>query len=187
MLIININSIFNNSTTRIKFQFCVVGISLVLSWFTFGCFWFLISYAHGDIDYFDLKMKSEDVEVFKENNNHIPCVTGMSSLIAAFMFSVETQTTIGYGYRFLTEECPEAIFLMCFQGIFGVAMNAFIVGIAITKLMRPKKRAQTLLFSKNAVISQRDGVPCFMFRVGDMRKNHIIEAQVRAQIIRKRV
>lgn len=132
-------------------------------------------------------MKSEDVEVFKTNNNHIPCVTGMSSLLAAFMFSVETQTTIGYGYRFLTEACPEAIFLMCFQGIFGVAMNAFIVGIAIAKLMRPKKRAQTLLFSTNAVISQRDGVPCFMFRVGDMRKNHIIEAQVRAQIIRKRV
>lgn len=33
----------------------------------------------------------------------------------------------------------------------------------------------------------RDGVPHLMFRVGDMRKSHIIEAHVRAQIIRRKV
>jgi potassium inwardly-rectifying channel subfamily J, other len=55
------------------------------------------------------------------------------------------------------------------------------------KLSRPKKRAQTLLFSRSAVICHRDGVPCLMFRVGDMRKSHIIEAHVRAQIIRRKV
>lgn len=55
------------------------------------------------------------------------------------------------------------------------------------KLSRPKKRAQTLLFSRNAVICHRDGVPCLMFRVGDMRKSHIIEAHVRAQIIKRKV
>lgn len=52
---------------------------------------------------------------------------------------------------------------------------------------RPKKRAQTLLFSRNSVICHRDGIPCLMFRVGDMRKSHIIEAHVRAQIIRRKV
>lgn len=61
------------------------------------------------------------------------------------------------------------------------------VGIVFAKLSRPKKRAQTLLFSRSAVICHRDGVPCLMFRVGDMRKSHIIEAHVRAQIIRKKV
>lgn len=61
------------------------------------------------------------------------------------------------------------------------------VGIVFAKLSRPKKRAQTLLFSRNAVICHRDGVPCLMFRVGDMRKSHIIEAHARAQIIRKKV
>lgn len=55
------------------------------------------------------------------------------------------------------------------------------------KLSRPKKRAQTLLFSRNAIICHRDGVPHLMFRVGDMRKSHIIEAHVRAQIIRRKV
>lgn len=55
------------------------------------------------------------------------------------------------------------------------------------KLSRPKKRAQTLLFSRNAIICHRDGVPHLMFRVGDMRKSHIIEAHVRAQVIRRKV
>ena len=69
----------------------------------------------------------------------------------------------------------------------GVILQAFMVGIVFAKLSRPKKRTQTLLFSRNAVICQRDGQPCLMFRVGDMRKSHIIEAHVRAQMIKRKV
>lgn len=115
------------------------------------------------------------------------CVTEIHSFTSAFLFSVETQHTIGYGNRYITEECPEAIFMMCLQSIMGVFIQAFMVGIVFAKLSRPKKRAQTLLFSRNAVICHRDGIPCLMFRVGDMRKSHIVEAHVRAQIIRKKV
>lgn len=122
-----------------------------------------------------------------ERMNFTMCVTEIRSLTSAFLYSIETQHTIGYGNRFMTEECPEAIFTMCFQCIMGVFIQAFMVGIVFAKLSRPKKRAQTLLFSRNAVICHRDGVPCLMFRVGDMRKSHIIEAHVRAQIIRKKV
>lgn len=68
------------------------------------------------------------------------------------------------------------------RGLIGIIIILF-----PAKLSRPKKRAQTLLFSRNAVICHRDGVPCLMFRVGDMRKSHIIEAHVRAQIIRRKV
>ena len=34
-----------------------------------------------------------------------------------FVCSVETQHTIGYGGRQTTEECPEAIIIMCVQEI----------------------------------------------------------------------
>jgi len=61
------------------------------------------------------------------------------------------------------------------------------VFVVFTKMSRPKKRAQTLLFSRNAVICLRDGALCLMFRVGDMRKSHIINASVLAQIIRMKV
>lgn len=33
----------------------------------------------------------------------------------------------------------------------------------------------------------RDGQLCLMFRVGDMRKSHIVEAHIRAQIVRRKV
>ena len=61
------------------------------------------------------------------------------------------------------------------------------VGVVFSKLTRPKMRAQTLLFSRNAVICQRDGQLCLLFRVGDMRKSHIIGASIRAQMIQMRV
>ena len=61
------------------------------------------------------------------------------------------------------------------------------VGVVFSKLTRPKMRAQTLLFSRSAAICQRDGQLCLMFRVGDMRKSHIIDAHIRAQMIRMRV
>lgn len=50
------------------------------------------------------------------------------------------------------------------------------------KLARPKKRAETIMFSKNAVICMRDGRLCLLFRVGDMRKSQLAEAHVRLQV-----
>lgn len=96
---------------------------------------------------------------------------------------------------------------MCFQSIYGVMIQAFMVnttwrqfqqsfiinllllqvGIVFAKMTRPKNRTQTLLFSKYAVICQRDGELTLMFRVGDMRKSHIIGANVRAQLIKTRM
>lgn len=52
-------------------------------------------------------------------------------------------------------------------------------GIIFAKMTLPSKRTQTLMFSKNAVVSLRDGFYCLMFRVGDIRDNHIIDTAVR--------
>ena len=61
------------------------------------------------------------------------------------------------------------------------------VGVVFAKMSRPKKRTQTLMFSRHGAICQRDGQLCLMFRVGDMRRSHIISANVRAQLIKRRV
>jgi len=61
------------------------------------------------------------------------------------------------------------------------------VGIIFSKLSRPKKRAATLMFSKNAVVCQRDGTNCLLFRVGNMRLSSLVEAHVRAILISKKV
>ncbi|XP_050540469.1 G protein-activated inward rectifier potassium channel 3-like isoform X2 [Daktulosphaira vitifoliae] len=160
-----------------RWTLLVFSMNFMLSWLGFAAVWWLIALNHGDLD---VAMKTN-------NSNWEPCVREMYSFTACFLFSVETQHTIGYGSKHTTEECPEAIFVMCLQSIVGVMIQAFMVGVVFAKLSRPKKRTQTLLFSRNAVICQRDGILCLMFRVGDMRKSHIIEAHVRAQLIKKKV
>merc|ERR1719264_436378 len=76
---------------------------------------------------------------------------------------------------------------MSFQSIVGVMIQACMVGIIFSKLARPKKRASTLMFSRNAVVCQRDGTNCLLFRVGNMRHTSLVEAHVRAILISKRV
>uniref|UniRef100_A0A1B0AA46 Uncharacterized protein n=1 Tax=Glossina pallidipes TaxID=7398 RepID=A0A1B0AA46_GLOPL len=158
-----------------RWTLLVFALSFLISWAFFGFIWWTIAYAHGDLEW--IYMRDYQPELI-QNQTHRMCVTEVRSFTSAFLYSIETQHTIGYGNRFVTEECPEAIFTICLQCIMGVFIQAFMVGIVFAKLSRPKKRAQTLLFSRNAVICHRDGVPCLMFRVGDMRKSHIIEAHV---------
>ncbi|CAH0701152.1 unnamed protein product [Spodoptera exigua] len=160
-----------------RWTLLVFALSFILSWLLFALIWWLIIFTHGDLT----------PPPPNENVTFIPCLNNVNSFTGCFLFSVETQHTIGYGSRTTNEECPEAIFVMCLQSIVGVFIQAFMVGIVFAKLSRPKKRAQTLLYSQKAVICLRDGQLCLMFRVGDMRKSHIVEAHIRAQIIRRKI
>ena len=92
------------------------------------------------------------------------CVYGIDSFTAAFLYSIETQVTIGYGTRVITDKCPEAILLLIVQSILGSIVDAFMVGCMFVKISQPKKRTETIVFSKNAVICTRDGKLTFMFR-----------------------
>ncbi|KAM3961082.1 LOW QUALITY PROTEIN: G protein-activated inward rectifier potassium channel 3 [Aphomia sociella] len=157
-----------------RWTLLVFALSFILSWLLFALIWWLIIFTHGDLS------PQND-----PNITFIPCLNNVNTFTGCFLFSVETQHTIGYGSRTTNEECPEAIFVMCIQSIVGVFIQAFMVGLIFAKLAR-EKRNTTLLFSRNAVICLRDGEFCLLFRVGDIRKSHILEAHVRAQIIRKK-
>lgn len=134
------------------------------SWVIFGSLWWLITYFRGD--------------------NF--CVDNVDSFTSAFLFSLETQTTIGYGGRQITPECPEAVILLNVQSLIGFIIGAFMLGLIFAKLSRPRNRAETILFSRNAVVALRDGKMCLMFRVGDVRKSQILEAHVRVHLFRQR-
>lgn len=165
--------------TQWRWTLLVFALSFILSWLGFALIWWLIAFTHGDFEPGHLPDEQEE-------SGWKPCIHEIYTFASCFLFSIETQHTIGYGSRSTSEECPEAIFVMCLQSITGVMIQAFMVGIVFAKMSRPKQRAQTLLFSRNAVVCLRDGDLCLMFRVGDMRKSHIIGATVRAQLIRTR-
>lgn len=146
----------------------ILSIALASFFLLFAGLYWLISHAHGD---FELTHKNQ--------TNFIPCIRQIYDFKSCLLFSIETQHTLGYGLRAPTEECPEAIFVNSIQCIIGDCIQGFMTGIIFAKMTRPTKRMQTLLFSKNAVISLRDGFLCLMFRVGDIRKDRIIDAQIK--------
>ena len=59
-----------------------------------------------------------------------------------------------YGTRQTTEACPEAVLVMSVQSIVGVVISSCMAGIVFAKLARPKNRSHTVMFSKNAVVTQ---------------------------------
>lgn len=153
---------------RWRVMFLVFSLSYILSWLFFGlCYW-LIAYVHGDID---------DV-------NSKPCVENVRGFTAAFLFSMETQATIGYGFRGMTENCIVAIIVVTVQDVFSCLIDTIVIGIVVAKMASARKRAQTVGFSSCAVVNLRDGVLCLSWRVGDFRGNHILEGVARAMVVR---
>lgn len=146
-------------------------MSFLCSWLLFGMIWWLVAFAHGDLD-----QRGEDF---------VPCVTDIHSFSSAFLFSIEVQVTIGFGGRMITEECVSAIIILIMQNIVGLVINAIMLGCIFMKTAQAHRRAETLIFSKHAVISVRNNKLCFMVRIGDLRKSMIISATVRMQVVRK--
>ncbi|BES98724.1 Inwardly rectifying K channel [Nesidiocoris tenuis] len=148
----------------------------MISWYLFGVLWWLIAYAHDDL------FTSPLLDYRRE-----PCVTEVRDMLSAFMFSVETQYTTGYGSRTPTTQCPEAVFLLCAQNIVGMLLQSSSLGVIFAKLARPKARTQAIKFSEKAVISMRDGLLCLMFRIADVRKSHLIACQVKGWLMKNHV
>lgn len=155
---------------EIRWRVTLLGFSLsyILSWLFFGlCYW-LIAKVHGDID---------DV-------SNSPCVENVRGFTGAFMFSMETQATIGYGFRGMTENCMVAIILVTVQDVFSCLLDTIVIGIVVAKMASARKRAQTVGFSSCAVVNLRDGVLCLSWRLGDFRGNHILGGVVKTMLVR---
>lgn len=70
-------------------------LNFILSWLLLGVVWYIIAFAHGDIEFFDQMSRALDVAEFEAKTNHTPCVTEIKTFLSAFLFSLETQHTIG--------------------------------------------------------------------------------------------
>ncbi|CAJ1075810.1 ATP-sensitive inward rectifier potassium channel 12-like [Xyrichtys novacula] len=182
---------------RWRYLLLIFCTSFLVSWLFFGIIFYTVSLAHGDFE----KHPSVKGDGLNAGGLHgppsghtaggqtqrMPCILHVQGFIGALLFSMETQTTIGYGWRCVTEECPVAVITVVVQSIVGCIIDSFMIGTIMAKMARPKKRNQTLVFSRNAVIALRDGKLSLMWRVGNLRKSHIVEAHVRAQLIRSYV
>ncbi|MEE6484685.1 hypothetical protein FKM82_013975 [Ascaphus truei] len=145
----------------------------IVTWVAFAVIYFLDAFLRDDVNHIG-------------NPEWKPCIDNVDSFLSALLFSVESQRTIGYGTRMVTANCPEGVILLMAQSILGSMIDALMVGCMFVKISRPKKRAETLIFSKKCVVSHRDEKLCLMFRIGDLRDSHMVDAKIRAKLIKSR-
>ncbi|XP_017320821.1 ATP-sensitive inward rectifier potassium channel 1 [Ictalurus punctatus] len=160
---------------RWRFVFVFFVASFTLSWFIFGLLWYWIARNNGDLAWQN------------PSANHKVCVRNLFGLTTAFLFSMETQTTVGFGGRDITPYCPSAIVLIVIQILVGAIINCFWCGVVMTKISLPKKRVKTIAFSQMAVICPNRGVLCLQIRVANLRKSLMIGSQIYGKLLRTTV
>jgi len=160
-----------------RYLVLIFAASFYLSWMLFAVVYYFICLFHGDFD--------PEINTVQ---GYMPCIKEIDGFAASFLFSLETQHTIGYGTRQTTTACPDAIIVMSMQSVLGCLIQAFMVGLVFSKLSRPSSRSKTVIFSQNAVVNVRNKKLCLIFRIGDLRDdNFILGTQISAKILRRRI
>ncbi|XP_057677696.1 ATP-sensitive inward rectifier potassium channel 15 [Corythoichthys intestinalis] len=157
-----------------RYKITLFASTFIMTWLLFGVLFYFIGMGNGD---FEPNLSS----------NHTPCLENVKTFTGAFLFSLESQTTIGYGFRYITEDCPLAIFTLVAQLVITGLAEIFVTGAFLAKLARPKKRAETIKFSRCAVVCHRRGQLCLMVRVANMRKSLLIQCQLSGKLLHPNV
>ena len=145
---------------QIIFLFWAVYIS---SWLLFSFLWLAVDAAY-------------------ESVRNQTCIENLNDFSSAFLYSLETQLTIGYGFRYISSSCSIGILFLIVQSIVGLMIDSFLIGLVFAKITRPSSRRQTILFSNSAVMYEEDGERYLEFRVADARKSQLVEGHVRVTL-----
>ena len=155
-------TLINMRLYMILLFFCAL---YILSWVVFALLWWGMVEAYGKI-----------------GERNVSCVENVDNFPSAFLFSLETEVTIGYGHKFVRSECSGGIVLLVIQCIVGLLIDALLLGLIFAKFTRPRNRRKTILFSDKALIYTRNGQKVLEFRIADIRLSQLVEAHVRLQL-----
>ncbi|OWF50263.1 G protein-activated inward rectifier potassium channel 3-like [Mizuhopecten yessoensis] len=159
-----------------RYAILIFCATFLFVYFVFAVLWYILGYAHDDFN-------PENMN----NPNWRPCVENMKTFADSFMYSVETQTTIGYGGLYPNTQCGGTLFLVYLQVTVGFLIETLLVGFILVKVARPKHRRLTLLFSDSLCVCIEDGELCLQVRVGDMRKSHLVDTTASGIFISEKV
>jgi inward rectifier potassium channel len=104
------------------------------------------------------------------------------SFLDAFMFSLETAATIGYGN--MVPQSTAANLLVASEAIIGLLMTAVTTGLVFAKFTLSPAMID---FARSVVVTPMNGVPTLMIRLGNMRDSAIVEATARVTMFRTEV
>ena len=97
-----------------------------------------------------------------------------NSFWEAWLFSFQTSTTLGYGY--MLPKTAFANVVVIFDALSGILFVALSTGMAFSKFSRPTSR---VIFSDKMILCQFNGKNTLMFRIGNARSSHIVDAELR--------
>ncbi|MGE3725612.1 MAG: ion channel [Candidatus Sericytochromatia bacterium] len=101
------------------------------------------------------------------------------SFVDAFFFSVQTMSTVGYGYL-----APQSLYIngvMVLESLFGFLFTAISTGLIFAKFSRVRAR---VMFSRVAVIHTQDRQQILTFRAANQRHAEIVDASVKLALTR---
>jgi inward rectifier potassium channel len=101
------------------------------------------------------------------------------SWIDGFFFSVQTLGTLGYGAMYPVTLAAHA--LVTVEVMLGIFILALATGVIFSKFSSVRARVQ---FARHGVIAPWNGVPTLMFRLGNERRSRVIDASIRAVLMR---
>src|SRR5579863_1041586 len=101
------------------------------------------------------------------------------SFADAFFFSVQTIATIGYGQ--LVPATFYANLVVTIETATGLMFLALATGLVFARFSLPIAR---MLFSRVAVIGPHNGQPTLSFRLANVRRNQILQAEVAVTLVR---
>lgn len=115
------------------------------------------------------------------------CHVGIFSLMEAYIFSLETIMTIGYGAPtndIFYGGCTSMAVLLTLESFAGIFLDSICIGMFFARFARANTRANTIMFTNSAVIRKIRGDYYLMFQVCERRKHQLVEAHVRCYAVR---
>jgi len=104
-------------------------------------------------------------------------VPSMSVFEQSFWLSVGHLVSVGYGH--LQPVSCVANIIVTIQFFLGILLSAILLGVVVTKASMPSVK---LIFSNNCLITTRNGIRHFMFRVANTRGNLLIAPEIQLSV-----
>lgn len=133
----------------LKFLITFGSIVLGGSWIIFGFLWYLFSKTRNVSRHNSAAFRNGSTLELEKT-----CLEEVPNLVEAIIFSVESQTTIGYGTRVMNPGCLDAIVLLMVQLIIGCFIEAIAAGLFSQKLVSKFARRKILKFSNFLTIKK---------------------------------
>ncbi|XP_044264112.1 inward rectifier potassium channel irk-1-like [Tribolium madens] len=159
------NTLLNTRWRWIITVLCLVNF---VSFFLFGLLYMWIAYASGD---------------FETDRDF--CIVNTKNLTGYILLSIETMLTIGYGYRYPTEKCTIGWIVPLLQALVSIGIQGVLVSAVYVKIAKPYTKNSLSIFSKKAVVAQRDGEMCLIIRIIDLTEKISIGTNVTMYFINK--